>query len=115
MLARPAASLVVALALSLGSAAQVGCKPGSGGTANVALTTVELDVQGMHCDGCVQAITDKVLKVKGVTSCSLTLEGHTAVITTSSPDATAEIETAITKLGYTVGRKEGRRADGPPD
>lgn len=105
MLARPAASLVVALALALGSAAQVGCKPGDGGTANVALKTVELDVQGMHCDGCVQAITDKVLKVKGVTTCALTLEGHTAVITTSTPESIAEIESAITKLGYTVQRK----------
>ena len=98
-IARTAAfALLLAGCLSFGPG---GCKPAAAPATTVKL--VRYDVQGMHCDGCVNAITAKVLKVNGVASCEVSLEEHRATVGLSDPKQSGEVEAAITKLGYTIG------------
>ena len=63
--------------------------------------TIVLGVEGMHCDGCVNAVTTKVSKVDGVESCEVSLEDGTATVV-ADPASFDEVQGAIAKLGYTV-------------
>ena len=67
-----------------------------------ATTTLYLDVQGMHCDGCVQAIDAEARSIDGVSDAQVSLEKHSAQIKISSPELAAKVESAIRSLGYTV-------------
>ena len=68
------------------------------------MPTVEVAyaVEGMHCDGCAQAIVAEVSEVKGVRSVKCTFESKQAVIVLDDAASLAEAERAITKLGYTI-------------
>jgi copper chaperone CopZ len=81
----------------------LGCS--SKGTEPAPTQVVVYDVQGMHCDGCVAAITKKVLAVKGVTACDVSLDEHKATVTLASPATTTEVEDAVKRLGYTIAVK----------
>ena len=59
-------------------------------------------VEGMHCDGCAQAIVAEVSEVKGVRSVKCTFESKQAVIVLDDATSLAEAERAITKLGYAI-------------
>jgi len=65
-------------------------------------TTLYLDVQGMHCDGCVKAIDAEARSIDGVSDAQVSLEKHSAQIKISSPELAAKVESAIRSLGYTV-------------
>lgn len=64
--------------------------------------TLHLQVDGMTCSGCVNAIVSKVDSIDGVVSCDVSLEGRSATIALSNPDSAQTVEAAIRKLGYTV-------------
>ena len=68
-----------------------------------AVTEVVYEVQGMHCDGCAEAIVAEVSEVPGVASVQCTFESKQARIALRDPAAKAQAEHAITKLGYTIG------------
>lgn len=102
--------LVAALALPALAALPAGCS-----RAEAAPTTMVVGVDGMHCDGCVRAITDKVLKVKGVSSCDVSLEEGRATVTTTEAGSLSEIESAITRLGYTIRRGGAPARPAPSD
>lgn len=59
-------------------------------------------VDGMHCDGCVQAITDKVKHVDGVVDCRVSLTDRQADVAVRDDAAAAPVQQAIEKLGYKV-------------
>jgi copper chaperone len=104
MAVRLCRSIAVSTLLLIAGALPIqGCKPAS--PAQQPTYAVTFDVQGMHCEGCVNAITDKVMKVKGVKSCTVSLDEHSASVVATSPGQEAAIEAAITRLGYTVTRK----------
>ena len=65
--------------------------------------TVQYAVDGMHCDGCVAAITGKVTAIEGVSACSVSLEGRSALVTVNDPALAPKVREAIERLGYTVG------------
>ena len=65
------------------------------------VATYAVGIDGMHCDSCVKAITAKVVKVEGVRSCTVDLEGGSATID-AVPAAMPTVRTAIAKLGFTV-------------
>ncbi len=67
-----------------------------------ATTTLYLDVQGMHCNGCVKAIDAEARSIDGVTDAQVSLEKHSAQIQISSPQLAAKVESAIRSLGYSV-------------
>lgn len=106
-----------ALAALLTMTSLVGCdegasKPGpaatakagaNGGAAEAGLTEVVYQVQGMHCDGCAEAIVAEVSEVPGVASVQCTFESKQARIALRDPAAKEKAEHAITKLGYTIG------------
>ncbi|MSR40474.1 MAG: heavy-metal-associated domain-containing protein [Phycisphaerales bacterium] len=72
---------------------------GACGETSVAPVAMKISVHGMHCEGCVDAITDKVMKIEGVQSCAVSLEKSEADIS-AAPSLRPAIETAIKKLGY---------------
>ena len=71
------------------------------GTTTVATTTVVFEVQGMHCDGCANAIATKAGRVEGVSGCDVSFEQGTAIVEVV-PDSIGDVEAAIASLGYTV-------------
>lgn len=87
---------IAALAVMLAS-----CGQGAPGTAPAAAETVAYSVEGMHCDGCAQAIVAEVSEVRGVRSVRCTFESKVAVIELDAP-ARPEAERAMTKMGYKV-------------
>ncbi len=100
---RGVANCLIVSVLTLSSAfAVTGCGDPPTPMAQAAQTdTVVLGVKGMHCDGCVNAVTTKVSKVEGVQSCEVSLEEETATIV-ADPAAFADARAAIEKLGYEV-------------
>lgn len=104
------ASLCVSTAMvtSLAVMTFTGCEQICGQKTAQAATpvTLYLDVKGMHCDGCVQAIDADVRAIDGVTDVHVSLEKHSAQVQFSDPEVSGKIsekvESAIRALGYTV-------------
>lgn len=63
--------------------------------------TLRLSVTGMHCEGCEQAIQDKVLQIEGVAACTASHVEESVEVLAPAVRRT-EIESAIRRLGYTV-------------
>ena len=62
---------------------------------------VEIAIDGMTCDSCVQAITAEVGRLEGVRSVEVDLEGGKAVVTfTEGQGDPAVFEQTIEKIGY---------------
>lgn len=59
-------------------------------------------VDGMHCEGCAEAITAELKEIKGVDSVECTFDSHRAVVQVASAALAPQVEKAITKLGYKV-------------
>lgn len=66
--------------------------------------TVQLSVRGMHCGGCVAAITAEAREVDGVESIDVSLERHAATLRVRDEPTAAEVIRAIESLGYRVTR-----------
>ena len=64
--------------------------------------TVVMKVTGMSCQGCANALKNKVDGVDGVVTCDVSFEKGQASVALSNPDAEGNVEAAIKKLGYTV-------------
>jgi len=100
-------SVVVTAIVSLSAVTSFTSLTGCGDATSPAPPVVQasetrvLGVKGMHCDGCVNAVTTKVSKVEGVQSCEVSLEEETATIV-GDPAAMADARAAIEKLGYEV-------------
>lgn len=89
--------------------------PGAGASAANETQTIAYTVEGMHCEGCVNAITDKVKGLKGISDCRVSLEEHRAVVTMANSALSSSVEDAIKRLGYTVSRPvEGAPANAKP-
>lgn len=110
-----AAALLSAVVLSFGGCCKLcgsDCEPPAASASTlvtpvtpitlVTPVTLHLDVQGMHCNGCVQAITADVREIDGVTDVQISLEKNSAQITLSKEDSAAKVESSIRALGYTV-------------
>jgi copper chaperone CopZ len=65
--------------------------------------TVHYTVDGMHCDGCVAAITGKVTAIEGVSACTVNLESRSADVTVNDPALAPKVREAIERLGYRIG------------
>lgn len=69
----------------------------------VVVRTVELHVGGMHCDGCVQRITQFLEKTPGVVSASVSLEDENAVVALSTSEAVGPaLVDAVVAAGYSA-------------
>lgn len=63
---------------------------------------LRFQVDGMHCEGCVTAITDKVKRVDGVVDCRVRLDQREADVAVRDAQAGDAVQKAIEKLGYKV-------------
>jgi Cu+-exporting ATPase len=73
---------------------------------------VELAVEGMTCDSCVQAITHEVGRLEGVRSVEVDLDAGTAVVIyTQGVIEPAELEQVIEKIGYEAEPSEATVAE----
>jgi copper chaperone CopZ len=62
---------------------------------------VEIAIEGMTCDSCVQAITHELTRLEGVRSVEVDLDGGKALVTfTEGESEPAAFERAIEKIGY---------------
>ncbi len=61
--------------------------------------TIEFNVTGMTCDHCVNAVTNAVKEIEGVSDVSVSLEAKSAVVTGSVVDVQRVIA-AIEEEGY---------------
>ncbi len=68
----------------------------------VAPVALRYQIEGMHCDGCVQAITEKVTKIDGVVDCRVSLETRQANVAVREASSAAAVQQAIERLGYKV-------------
>ncbi|MEX2060650.1 MAG: heavy metal translocating P-type ATPase, partial [Nitrosopumilaceae archaeon] len=69
----------------------------------VQTTRTAIKIGGMHCAGCVTAIQNYVLDIKGITKCEVNLAAEKAVIEyDQSQVSLSDIESAIKETGYKV-------------
>jgi len=61
-------------------------------------------VDGMTCDNCVKHITSEVMKLPGVTSVDIRLDGGRMIVTSDESVPFEQIEAAVAEAGddYTV-------------
>lgn len=83
-------------------------QPADGGGESAA-TTVTLAIEGMHCQGCVTAITGKVQTLDGVRQVRVSLPDEAAWVTLNRPQQVDTVIQAIDSLGY-----KATVADGAP-
>ena len=65
-------------------------------------TTTEYVVTGMTCAHCVQAVTEEVTALSGVTDVAVDLESGGLTVVSEDTVPFAEIERAVDEAGYTV-------------
>jgi copper chaperone len=65
------------------------------------MQTVTLDITGMSCGGCTGSVQRALSQIDGVTHAEVTLRPGAATVVTDPARVTpAQIEAAITRLGY---------------
>ncbi|EGO6706892.1 heavy-metal-associated domain-containing protein [Enterococcus faecalis] len=62
--------------------------------------TVKID--GMKCDGCVQAVTEKFSRIDGVTNVEVHLADQTAVVTADREVSQDELNTTLADTKFKV-------------
>ncbi len=73
----------------------------AGGDSTVATASREFAIEGMMCQGCVDAITDALTKIPGVKSAKVSLDQKRAVVVAAPSDVPNDkILAAITAAGY---------------
>ena len=67
------------------------------------METIQLDVKGMSCGGCVKSVTGVLQKIPGVNSVDVSLEQNRATISYDPNQATpAQFRQAIEGAGFSV-------------
>ena len=59
-------------------------------------------IEGMHCQNCVDAITDKAMHTDGVVDCRVNLKEKSAIVAMRDDTVEPQVKTGIEKLGVTV-------------
>jgi copper chaperone CopZ len=85
---------------SLSSGASAPAAPAEG-------IVLNFSVKGMHCDGCVNTITQAVSAMDGVLACEVSLDDERATITVNDAALAAAIIEKINALQYTATLMEG--------
>ena len=65
-------------------------------------TVLQVEIRGMYCTGCEQAIAAKVGEIDGVVTCTASHEEGSASVTVHDESVLPDIHAAITELGYEV-------------
>ena len=75
--------------------------------------TVDINIEGMTCNGCVQKVESTLKKVEGVSETSVTLASHSATVTYDVEKTNEESLTkAVNSTGFkAVSVKEAKKKD----
>jgi len=80
-----------------------GCGPDADPRVSDAAPVVyQYAIEGMHCQNCVDAITDKAMHTDGVVDCKVNLKDNSAMIAMRDSAVEPQVKSGIEKLGYTV-------------
>ena len=80
-----------------------GCGPDADPrVSNTAPVVYQYAIKGMHCQNCVDAITDKAMHIDGVVDCRVNLKDNSATIAVRDAAVEPQVKSGIEKLGYTV-------------
>ncbi len=66
------------------------------------MTTSTITVVGMTCGHCVNAVTEEVSAIDGVTHVAVDLESGRVTIESDAPVDAAAVEAAVDEAGYSV-------------
>jgi copper ion binding protein len=69
-------------------------------------TTATYAVSGMSCQHCVNAVTDEVTKVAGVTAVQVDLAAGTVAVTSEAPLDPELVRAAVDEAGYELAPPE---------
>ncbi|MSR34064.1 MAG: heavy-metal-associated domain-containing protein [Phycisphaerales bacterium] len=69
---------------------------------NTAPVVYQYAIKGMHCQDCVNAITDKAVHTDGVVDCRVNLKENSAMIAMRDDAVEPQVKSGIEKLGFTV-------------
>ena len=64
------------------------------------MTTTTVQVKGMTCEHCVNAVTQEVKKVNGVTGVDIDLDSGRVTIASESPVDQEALRAAVDEAGY---------------
>lgn len=67
------------------------------------MTVTSYEVKGMTCGHCVQAVTEEVAKVAGVSDVSVDLERGQMTVTSAAPISEDAVREAVDEAGYELG------------
>ena len=62
--------------------------------------TTTYKVAGMTCDHCINAVTNELLALEGVTSVDISLDSGEVTVTNTRELAIAEVAAAVDEAGY---------------
>lgn len=65
---------------------------------------VEMKIEGMKCEGCVNRIKNALSKVKGIQNCDISLENKTIKLDIKNDKVLQEVITKIENLDFTVSK-----------
>jgi len=86
--------------------AGAGAAPGARvGVPAANLVEVTYEIEGMHCDGCVETISTEVAKLDHVHGLEVSLEQETAVVRLDDAEAADAVAKAIEALGFGAKRR----------
>ena len=66
------------------------------------MTTTTYQVNGMTCGHCMQAVTNEVKKIEGVTDVDIDLESGSVRVSSEAPVDDATFRAAVDEAGYEV-------------
>ena len=69
---------------------------------STAMSTATYTVTGMTCGHCVNAVTEEVTTVPGVTDVQVDLDSGNVTVTSSAPLDDAAVRAAVEEAGYEV-------------
>ena len=72
------------------------------------MTTANLTIMGMHCNGCVRSVTNAFKRVPGVRNAEVSLPENSAVVEFDEKETTLDaLRKVIQDIGYDVEKKDG--------
>lgn len=66
------------------------------------MTTTTIQVKGMTCGHCVNAVTEEINKLDGITRVDVDLESGNVTIASEAPIDPAAVHAAVDEAGYEV-------------
>lgn len=68
------------------------------------MKNIELEIEGMSCEGCVNRINNVLSDIKGINSYSVSLENKKLTLSVKKEKTIEEVIQKIENLGFTVSK-----------